>query len=148
MTPETFVKAQLARLAHNEAAHLGPNGMAAIACIIRNRVRAGWFGGDWFQNIDHAYEKAAYRLEPSRELVVTSREFRGLLGDVEDIYNGTYQDTLTLGLADAGKPVPAGLYYMDPVNAEQASPWFLENIVRQPDRHPRIAQVVTLWIFS
>ena len=142
MTGETFIKAQLAYFAQQQVGHMGGrDAMLAVLCILRNRVKAGWYGGDWIQNLNHAEERGS--LEPIAPLPIdlTSPAFRRLLVDVEDVYQGQYKDELTRG----------GLYFLDSIfesHGRQVRPWFTDNILRQSHRHHRVAQVGMLWIFS
>ena len=142
MTTDTFVKAQLAAFAYTEANHTGSiDAMLAVCFIVRNRVRAGWAGGDWNRVINFAAQHAAYEVDtqqhgPSLE----SEIFRRLLLQVDEIYQGTMQDNLT---------ETKGLYYCDATERRRPMrEWFVTRIVRDPYNHPRIAQVGMFHIFS
>lgn len=137
MTTDTFVKAQLAGFAYTEANHTGSlDAMRAVCFIVRNRVRAGWAGGDWNRVINHAPVHAAHEAQsegPSLE----SEIFRRLLLQIDEIYQGTAEDNLT----------EKGMYYCD-VTGRAVRDWFAQNIVRDPGHHPRVAQVGMIHIFS
>lgn len=140
MTTDTFVKAQLAMFAYTEANHTGSlDALRAVCFIVRNRVRAGWSGGDWNRVINFAPRHAAHDLArftadgPSLE----SDIFRRLLLEIDEIYQGTAADNLT----------EQGLYYCD-VTGRAVRDWFAKNIVREPANHPRVAQVGMIHIFS
>ena len=142
MTPETFIKAQIAAFAFQEAAALGSvEPMLAVACVLRNRIKAGWYGGDWVEGLNCAGDVGALEPKAPAPLAITSQPFRKLLVAVEDIYAGTYADELTSG----------GLYYMNSLYDTQGSRlrgWFKDQILTQGQRHRRIAQVGMLWIFN
>lgn len=137
MTTDTAVKAQLAFFAYSEANHTGQlDSMRAVCFIVRNRVRAGWGGGNWNRVINFAQRHAAHdtRTEgPSLE----SDIFRRLLLEIDEIYQGTSEDGMTEG----------GLYYCD-VTGRPIREWFAKNIVQDQGHHPRVAQVGMLYIFS
>jgi hypothetical protein len=139
MTTDTFVKAQLAMFAYMEANHTGSlDSMLAVCFIIRNRVRAGWAGGDWNRVINFAPRHAAYDMRPEEGPSLESEIFRRLLLQVDEIYQGTMQDNMT----------EKGLYYCDALGGRPLRDWFAQNIVRQPANHPRVAQVGMLYLFS
>ena len=139
MTLETFIKAEVAAFAYQQAHHLGGMApMTAIACVLRNRVKAGWFGGDWQQNLNHAGESAAHSYRPSVPVDITNPALRRLLNDVEDLFAGQFRDEMTEG----------GLYWLDPSRDEPICSFFRTNILQRPEYHRRVAQVGTLWIFS
>jgi hypothetical protein len=141
MTTDTFVKAQLATFAYMEANHTGSlDAMLAVCFIIRNRVRAGWAGGDWNRVINFAHRHAAYELDTQEGPSLESEIFRRLLLQVDEIYQGTMQDNLT---------ETKGLYYCDATERRRPMrDWFTTRIVRDPYNHPRIAQVGMFHIFS
>lgn len=135
MTAETYIKAQLAALAHREAAHMGGvNNMLAVAFVMRNRQRAGWFGGDWMEIIHNAYKVAAAIYPPSAPNL-RDLSFRSFLQQVDDIYTGMAQDAMTEG----------ALYYCELHRIERA--WFHENIL-QHGQHERVANVGQVAFFK
>lgn len=136
MTNESFIKAQLAALAHREAAHLGGiDNMLAVAFVIRNRQRAGWRGGNWLELIQHAHEAAGTIYPPS---VPDLRDihFKLVLQQVDDIYSGLAVDKYTEG----------ALYYAELNRIDNAE--FLEQIVRDAEHHPRVATVASVSFFK
>lgn len=139
MTPDAFVKAQLATLAYDEANHTGSlDSMRAIAFIIRNRVRAGWSAGNWNRVMNFAwrhscFEPIAQDSGPSLE----SEIFRRLLIGIDEIYDGSAEDTMT----------EKGLYYCDSTRGLPVRDWFAKTIVQDPTNHPRVAQVGMIYIF-
>jgi hypothetical protein len=144
VSPETFVKAQLAAFAHREAYETGAlTAMLAVACILRNRVRKGWHGGDWMTNLNHACEYAPFKRETTDpdEYDLTNGAFRRVLQEVDDIYSGVYGDEFSSN----------GLYYLDTgllQSGRVIRPWFEQRILGDGASHPRIAQVGNLVIFA
>lgn len=143
MTAENFVKGQIAAFCHAEAAHAGGyQAMLAVACVLRNRRRKGWFGGNWLEIIQNAEESSAYDLQPRPAIKLDSGDFRRVLQEIDDIYTGTYLDELTAG----------GLYYLDTLFQDTSGtplrPWFQEKILQQPLNHRRVSQVGMMYIFS
>lgn len=146
MTTDTFVKAQLALLCWRNARTMsvGPS-FAMLQCMAfveRNRVRAGWHGGDWMQVIANdatysAYESAPQGLPSPRQgelgMEIDFPDMRNdiwqrFLWEVDRVFDGT-----------AGDPVTEGALWWaeaDRINR----PWFLDKIARQPEQHPRVAQ--------
>lgn len=142
MSPENFVKAQIAQFAFEEVGHMGGfNQMLAVACILRNRVRKGWHGGNWIAVLNTAKESAAFDPGPRIDFDLSSAAFRRVLQEIDEIYTGMFNDDLT----------NEGLYYFDTLHNEQnktVRPWFAEKIIRDPANHPRIAQVGMLYIYA
>lgn len=149
MTPENFIKAKLADYAWAEAFDQGGvNGMLAVACVLRNRQRKGWWGGDWMAVINNAKDAAPYESTwPEPDL--SRGDFRTVLQEIDDIYLGMYRDDLTGRDERDPKRKDGGLYYMN-ITAEGRTPrrWFEEKILADSKNHPRIAQVGMLYIFS
>lgn len=137
MIPEMYVKAELARVCYLEAAHHGGvDGMRAVALTMRNRVDAGWFGGDWMMVLNRRSDADAYPPAEPAEVNVRDIQFRVLLRDVEEIYHGSASDTLTGG----------ALYYCD--LSREPREWFVKNILRKGEEHPRCATVGPLSFFQ
>lgn len=136
MTAEQFIKAQLAALAHREAAHLGGiDNMAAVVFVMRNRQRAGWFGGDWMAIIQNTAAASAV-IYPESAPNLRDVNFRLLLQMIDDIYSGMAPDRMTMG----------ALYYCELNRVENA--WFRDNVVRDPENHPRVANVGQVAFFK
>lgn len=143
MTGESFVKAQLAAYAYTEgSAAGGAMHMRAICQVIRNRVYAGWCGGDWMENLNRADEWSAFEPSKKKKFDLRDELFRRILQEVDDVYTGAYTDPLC---ADA-------LYFYDLLRQDGKNGdrhiWFTNNILRRADAHPRIAQVGMLYLFS
>jgi len=140
MTPQDVIRVELAMLAWREGfRHGGIKNMLAVAFVVRNRVNAGWLAGDWLKIISSHDEYSSmvmmhpehYRTEANIGNIPNfhHRTVRDLLVEVDFIFDGTKNDDLTEG----------ALYYGE-LNSIQ-NPWFLENIARKPEDHPRVATI-------
>lgn len=149
MTPETFIKARLAAFAYEEAADTGSaNSMLAVACVMRNRVRKGWFSGDWMKVINAAKDSSPFALTERTEYDLNANAFRRALQEIDDVVTGLFEDDLT---GHSLQRKDGGLYYMDACYAEKGKtvrPWFEQKILKDTANHPRIAQVGMLYIFA
>jgi len=136
MTIDNFIKGQLAAFAWREAHHHGGlDNMRAVAFVIRNRVQAGWNGGDWMAVLNHHGTIAAHINEaPYPDL--RNPYFRLLLQAIDDIYHNNANDELTLG----------AFFYAELGKID--SQWFIQNIVRDSEHHGRIAVVGPVTFFS
>jgi hypothetical protein len=108
------------------------NGMAAIGCTLRNRVTAGWFGGDWLQVLKDAYEKSSFNgleFPDFRDPLFTRLAWK-----IESLFDGSIED-LTNG---------AKFWCHLPTVSEE----FKKTILQQPEEHPRLANVGSLFFFS
>lgn len=139
MTVQDVIRVELAMLAWREARHYGGiNNMLAVAFVVKNRVDAGWLGGDWMQIIAN-HEQWSARLVTAPALQGETQmapvpdfhdpDVRDLIVEVDGIFDGTAEDTFTDG----------ALYYCELDRVER--PWFLQNVVRRPDAHARVATV-------
>jgi hypothetical protein len=130
MTSTDYVKAILATIMWREDSEDGLQGMIACGLVIRNRVRAGWNGGQWLE-VMNAHDQFAGVIAapgPARWPDVRDPKFQQVLWKVDAIFDGTELD-ITKG----------ALYYAHLHLAN--SPWFLENITGRLDAHPRVATV-------
>lgn len=135
--------------------------MLAVAWVIANRVRAGWQGGDWLKVLSYAPIHSAS--ESSEMLSHTMPEvweptWRWVTARVEDIYDGTAQDTVTL--TPSKEALAVNLPGSDNREVNQQKPsffyanlnmpirdWFLEKIIRSAD-HPRTVEIPPLVLFN
>jgi hypothetical protein len=149
MQGSSFIAAELARLAWLDAHEEGLLGMLGVCFTIRNRVRAGWFSGNWVEVLSNHRTYSA-KTEPYPDTVPDPRvyAFQCLLQDIDAIFSGQRVDDVTIPAnpsfaIQAYKPA---LYYgrLDQIT----NPWFLENIARQPEIHPRVAQVGMMYFFA
>lgn len=130
MTGGQFVQGHIALVAWREAHTSGINGMIAVSLVIRNRVNAGWHGGDWMKNI---YAPGAFSsMNGSITDVPDIRdpEVVKFLEVVDRIYDGTMPDKLTGG----------AMYFCDPTIVNPDG-WFYKNIIQNEGQHPRTASV-------
>jgi hypothetical protein len=142
MTFESYVKARLMDLVIEDGySSGGVEAMLAVAQVIKNRVDAGWKGGDWLRVIEDAPEHRG-TLQPSVQLHLDPRDgnFRELLRRIDDVYHGTADDTNVNN--DSGK----SLYYAELHNVNRD--WFTEHITSDLESHPRLASVGQLTFFG
>ncbi|HEV1286552.1 MAG TPA: hypothetical protein VNU44_14620 [Bryobacteraceae bacterium] len=148
MTGDSFVKSQLALLCWRNAPAGKPfQILQCLAFIVRNRVKAGWMGGDWLSVIandpvyspydvnghHHAAQADRALLESFPDL--RDEVFQKFLWEIDRIYDGSRQDAMTEG----------AVWWAEIERISRK--WFLENIARNQEQHPRVAQVasLTLW---
>lgn len=148
MNGAQFLQAQLALFAWRDGFSEGLNGMLAVAHTIRRRVEAGWWGGDWAQVLSHHRDYSS-RVEPYPDEVPDPRIYsiQCLLQEIPKIFDGSAKDDITMPKESVlARPVAGALFYarLDLIS----NPWFLENISRKPNEHPRIAQVGQTFFFS
>jgi hypothetical protein len=148
MTSEQYIKAQLAALAWREGYEQGGvNNSLAVAFVIKNRVRAGW--GEWLELIQRHETWSAYNhneLDHKSHPDPREPDFQRLLQQIDGIYDGSLQDKLTVAPKTKEGEGRPGLYYghLNKITRE----WFLENIVRKPELHPRTSQVGEVTFFG
>lgn len=135
MNADTYLKARLAHFALTEGVSAGDvDPMLAIAFVLRNRVDAGWFGGDWMRVLDTF--ASANQTPPQRSVFRLEQTIvRLLLNQMDDLYSGDTADTLTDG----------ALHYADltlPI-----APWFRTQVLGDPTHHPRCATVLPFAFF-
>ncbi len=152
MNLSEFVIGQISLLAWREGRRLSPGcrpAMLGIAHVIANRSDSGWHSGDWSKILNevpvHASEDMSaidWRSLPD----VYDKDFLWLHDRVGRIYDHSLKDEVTSS-ADtvwaghsSGPRMPPrrGLFYCNlrfPLRS-----WFVENIVRRPDEHPRQAE--------
>lgn len=147
MTYENYIKALLLDYAVCEAWHeRSPAVVLAIAQVMANRVKAGWYGGDWLQAITDAPNRCA-TTTPFRRPPINPREpaFRQMLLDIDAIYHGTADESAVNPEDLEGVARPA-LYYANLENAPNV--WFRETIASNPTEHPRLAKVGSFTFFG
>lgn len=156
MVGADFLTAELARISWLYGGTDGVSGAKAISFSFRNRVRAGWFGGNWAEVLSHHRDVAA-TTEPLSDLIPDPREtgFRTFLQDVSNIFTGMAEDNITIAqdsmvnymkIGNLSAAPPPALYFCR-LN-EISSDHFLNEIVRKTDSHKRIATVGTLTFFT
>lgn len=153
MTGNDFLAATLAYFSWRDGFDHGLSGMLAISFVIRNRIRAQWYGGSWSEVLSHHQEWSS-KIEPYPPTIPDPRShsFQMLLHEVTDIYNGVREDNITIARDSIRQsinigPSPAPALYYGCLN-EISNPWFSEHISSKPQEHPRIASVGMLSFFA
>lgn len=137
MTSDDYIKSKLADLCWQEGHEYGGiNNMLAIGFMMRNRVHAGWLGGDWLACIAEYYINAEGEKRPSSTPNLRDPMFRELLAKIDGVYEASAADKMTQG----------ALYCADLNKISRQ--WFVDNIVRKPEEHKRIAQVGPVYFFT
>jgi hypothetical protein len=142
MTFEAYVKGRLMDFVVREAyASGGVDPMLAVAQVLKNRVDAGWDGGDWLRVIEHAPEYIG-TIQPTNIVHIDPRDgnFRALLGRIDEVYYGTADD------ANVNNESGKALYYAELHNINRD--WFQERILSDLESHPRLASVGQLTFFG
>lgn len=132
LSSEDFVKGQLACLLWRFRKLESINGMAAIGCVLRNRVLAGWHGGDWLLVLKDEIEKSGFtgvEFPDFRDPV-----FIRLIWKIESIFDGTVEDNAN----------DAKFWCHLPTATEE----FKKTILQHPEEHPRLANVGSLYFFG
>lgn len=152
MKDSQFISAQLARLAWLDGHEDGTNAMLGCAFVIRNRIRAGWHGGQWHEILSNHHKYSA-KVELYPDTIPDPRgfAFMSFLQQVDQIFSGALDDFVTIKQDGDWKYVmsvapPVAMYY-GRLN-DITNDWFLQNIARKGDEHPRIAQVGQLFFFA
>lgn len=152
MKDTTFITSILALKCWQEAHEEGLSGMMAVAFAIRNRIRAGWYNGNWIEVLAHMQDVSA-KLEPPTINLPDTRTFSFMqfMQIIDGIFAGATDDNVTIKADGDWKkvlsaPAPVALYWarLDQIT----NPWFLEKIARNPEQHARIAQVGQTFFFS
>jgi hypothetical protein len=143
-----FLQGQLALFAWRDGFNEGLAGMLAVAHVIKRRVEAGWWSGDWAQVLSHHREYSAY-IEPYPDTIPDPRVYsiQCLLQEIPNIFSGQTKDDITVPKQSVlARPAAGALYYarLDLIS----NPWFLDSISRKPNEHPRVAQVGQTFFFA
>jgi hypothetical protein len=140
MTYEGYIKARLIALVYGEAfASGGLEPMLAVAQVLKNRVDAGWQGGDWLRVIEHAPDSRGTE-QPPATIDPSDGVFRQLLHRIDDVYYGIADDSNVNN--GSGK----SLYYAELHNVNRE--WFQEHVLDDLESHPRLATVGQLTFFG
>lgn len=142
MTFESYVKARMLDFVVVEAyASGGLEPMLAVAQVLKNRVDAGWQGGDWIRVIESAPE---YRgtVQPEMHTHLDPRDgtFRELMRRIDEVYFGTAEDD------NVNNGLGKSLYYAELHNINRD--WFQTHILDEIEDHPRLAVVGQLTFFG
>lgn len=150
MTLHDIQRAQLACFAVQES---GPRGsldqMKAIAFCIRNRVRQGWYDGDWLRVLEHADEVRGNDPWPRIPLNGDDRSFQRLIADIDEIYfsrRDWVKDPSNTRMPDMEEAIGNACYWL--FIHRPATAWFQENILAQPGNHPQHAGMGVMLFFE
>jgi hypothetical protein len=137
MNADTFIKAKLADFCIEERWMQGDAvDMESIAFVIRNRVQAGWAGGDWVRVLEKSIDLRGNVPARVAGLDLQRQDIRDFLSAIDSIYDGSAEDGSTNG----------ALYYCNLHNLTNL--WLRDNIVRDHQNHPRVATVGTTAFFG
>lgn len=143
MTLNDLQKAALILFAAREAGDTGSlQAMRGICYAIRNRVRTGWYDGNWLDVIENADESAGnlpWRDADPVRLTVNDRGLQMLARDIDGIFYSGGDDEVAAAIDNA-------LYWQridKPIRQ-----WFVDNIVRRPEDHGRRAQISSIVFFD
>jgi hypothetical protein len=138
LTADQYIQSMLFNFCWREAVvHGGYNNMLAIAFVIRNRVRSGWFNGDWLEILDHAHGVCGtWRDQDSHVPSMSKPEIRTVLSYIPNIYAGVEPDKMTEG----------ALYYGELDRIDNT--WFKESILAHLDIHRRVATIGPVTFFT
>lgn len=137
MTLETYIRAQLARVAIEHGARYGGvSNMLAVTMVLRNRVFAGW--GSWLDVVTQVNVRPANVEIPSSDttLALRSGNARILLNRVDEVYSRADLEDITGG----------ALFWVDP--SMPITPWFQSEILDRQQEHRRVAHIGPVWFFQ
>lgn len=122
MTRDDFNKSLLLLLVYREARGEGPDGMRAVAHVVRNRVSKGW--GDWIGVMTKPNQFSSLSVLGDGQTIVwpAATNVDSLTDMVESVYSGSDED-----------PTNGALYYANEVTA--TSGWYKTNII-DSGQHP------------
>ena len=119
------------------------NQLLAIATCLRNRVLKGWHGSAWLSVVNEELSKLTSTVtlpDPTDPI------FSKLLWKIDDLFAGaikTEQNPVTLKQEDS---TGNALYFCNvgqPINQK-----FRMDIIQQPEAHPKVASLESLWLFA
>lgn len=160
----TFNDVQRAQLALFSARAAGPGAsleqMKAIAYCVRNRVKAGWWDGQWLTVMEHAGETEGNTAFEPWYLDANDRALQRLVADIDEIYYGgrpgagaRVEETRTMPaqrFAAEGGELEEALgkcFYWAWLNRPFAT-WFRQNVLERPDNHSLRAQMGMMAFFE
>lgn len=153
MTLSDFCRAMLAEFAIREAGEgASHEQMRAVALCIRCRVRQGWHDGNWIRAVEESEPYRANLPGPRVRLDPTDRRLQRFIRDVDDIYFAarTSSGQLTAdGYAGGGEMDEALKDCCFWMRADEpVTPWFRENILDNPEKHPMRAQMGLMMFYE
>jgi len=139
MTIDQLQRAALFGFAYQQAIHTGSlPAMRAVAYIVRNRVLNGWHDGNWLQAIQLHREVSGNEPTEPPLFDVYSQVFQLFLRQIDDIYFGQGDETRHV--------VDKALYWQ--FIDKPLRPWFTDNVLHQPNAHPRRAIIGSMYLFD
>lgn len=160
MTLNDVLRAQLALFAARAAGQgASLEQMKAIAYCIRNRVKAGWWDGNWLTVMEHSRDIEANTPDQPWYLDPTDRALQRLVADIDEIY---YGGRPAGGARVEQAPMIAQRYLAESGDMEEAigkcvywawlnrpfTKWFRENVLEQAHNHPNRAQMGMMAFFE
>lgn len=136
MLGDHFIKAQLALLGWKDGGLEGINGCLGVCFVIRNRQRAGWYGGNWIDILSHHQDWAADDRQYDLTLPQPNdHTFRTLLQEIDGIFAGTREDDVTKAQTalsqdfryENAQQTAVALYY-GRLDDPDLRPWFRESV--------------------
>ena len=145
MQNQDFLNSLAALLAWREENINGVNGMLGVLFVLRNRLKAGWSGGDIQAIMEGHNQFSSMSILGDGQTVhypdVRNPDFQKILQYVDAVFdlNNPMPDTLTNG----------ALYYSD-LNSSgfQKGGWFDRVILSNPTRFPRTATIGSTTYFG
>jgi hypothetical protein len=140
MIGEDFEKAIVALACWREMRSEGVNGMLAVALVLRNRAKKGWYHGSLYENAIALNQLSSMSVRGDVNTVhfpdTREPQFQTLLQLLSEVFDDSRVDNLTNG----------ALYFAVVNNSN--SVWFRNNILDHPDIHPRVAQLGQTTFFA
>jgi hypothetical protein len=150
LTLHDLQRAQLVAVAFDEA---GPGGsleqMRAIAMCIRNRVRQGWYDGDWLEVIENMQSTAANLARVHVPLDGNNRSLQRLIADIDEIYfsrRDYVREPSGQKMPDLEEAIGNAVYWAF-IN-QPFSPWFKIHVLDDPSHHPQKANMGLLFFYE
>jgi len=138
-----MIQAKLVIFAYQEAGWTGSlQCMLAVACVLKNRVDAGW--GEWMDVLEDTHRVEANEIDLQVNMDLADDNLRDLMAEVDDIYHGIFVDELTKPENPMGGEATC-LYYC--FVERPIRDWFAKHIIQSPE-HPRVAQVGQMMLYT
>jgi hypothetical protein len=136
MIGQEYIRAMMAQKLWQEDRTDGIVGLTAVGLIFSNRIKSGWYGGDWLRCLADADRIRATKLEgPESYGDPNDPLFQRLLWKVDTIFSCSEED-FTHG----------ALYYADLTKV--TSEWFRTEILGKLEIHKRIGSAGKLTFFG
>lgn len=129
-----FEKMEAALCAWREMRGEFYEGMLAVLFVLRNRMRAGWFGSSLHRNVTEKNQFSSMTVKGDPDTVeyptgqeLLAGDFAEILLDFDNVFAGNLSDT-----------THGAMYYA--VEDESTSEWYRNNIINNP-AHPVALQI-------